>query len=92
VCAVLMFVAAHIVAWYCLGGGWRGAARAPFAVMVPAIGLIVLDAVFFDSYQGLLLKIGTLVSWELLYLLGYATLRIMMRSQPAVPDQGLPRK
>lgn len=81
--AILMFVAAHIVAWHCLGGGWRGAARAPFAVMVPALGLLVLNAVFFDSYQGLLLKIWTLVSWELLYLLGYATLRIMTRPTPA---------
>jgi chromate transport protein ChrA len=77
-----MFVMAHLVAWHVLGGGWRGAARAPFAVMVPAIALLVLNAVFYDSYQGLLLRLWALISWEFLYLLGYVTLRMMMRSSP----------
>lgn len=82
--AVFTFVIAHMVAWQALGGGWRGAARAPFAVLVPALGLILLNAVFYDSYQGLLLKIWALLSWEFLYILGYATLRIMMRPSPPV--------
>ena len=80
--AVFMFVMAHLVAWHVLGGGWRGAARAPFAVTVPAIALLVLNAVFYDSYQGLLLRLWALISWEFLYLLGYVTLRMMMRSSP----------
>ncbi|MDQ8698868.1 hypothetical protein [Hyphomicrobium sp. LHD-15] len=80
--AVFMFVMAHLVAWHALGGGWRGAARAPFAVMVPAVALLVLNAVFYDSYQGLLLRLWALISWEFLYLFGYVTLRMMMRSTP----------
>lgn len=79
---VLMFVVAHIVAWAALGGGWRGAARAPFAVLVPAVALIVLNAVFYDSYNDLLSKIWAFLSWEFLYLLGYLTLRIMTRASP----------
>ncbi len=79
---VLMFVVAHIVAWAALGGGWRGAARAPFAVLVPAVALIVLNAVFYDSYNDLLIKIWAFLSWEFLYLLGYLTLRIMTRASP----------
>jgi hypothetical protein len=81
--AVLMFVMAHIVAWQCLGGGWRGAARAPFAVLVPALGLILLNAVFYDSYRDVLLTIWVLLSWEFLYFIGYAMLRIMTR--PSAP-------
>lgn len=79
---VLMFVVAHVVAWAALGGGWRGAARAPFAVLVPAVALIVLNAVFYDSYNDLLIKIWAFLSWEFLYLLGYLTLRIMTRASP----------
>jgi hypothetical protein len=83
--AVFMFVLAHIVAWQVLGGGWRGAARAPFAVLVPAMGLILLNAVFFDSYRDVLLTIWVLLSWEFLYFMGYAILRIALRSSPPPP-------
>jgi hypothetical protein len=76
---ILTFVLAHIVAWSAQGGGWRGAARAPFIVFVPAFALILLRAVFFDSYGNLGLKLGTLLSWEVLYFFCYVTLRVAMR-------------
>ncbi|MBX9864072.1 MAG: hypothetical protein K2Y42_15135 [Hyphomicrobium sp.] len=77
---ILTFVLAHIVAWSAQGGGWRGAARAPFVVFVPALALILLQAVFFDSYANLGLKLGTLLSWEVLYFFCYVTLRVALRS------------
>ena len=73
---VLVFVLAHIVAWYALGGGWRGAARAPFAILIPALALLLLHAVVEDAFQSLPLKIGTLLSWEVVYFLGYLCLRL----------------
>lgn len=76
---VLTFVLAHIVAWSAQGGGWRGAARAPFIVFIPAVAVILLDAVFSDSYGNLALRLGTLLSWEMLYLFAYVTLRVAMR-------------
>lgn len=82
---VFTFVLAHVVAWSALGGGWRGAARAPFAVFVPALALLLLDAVFFESYAGLPLKVGTLAAWELLYFFGYLCLRIAARPVPVRP-------
>lgn len=88
--AVLMFVLAHIVAWSALGGGWRGAARAPIAVLGPALALLILNAVMNDSYASLGLMIGTLIAWELLFFFGYICLRIMAR--PAQQPQSLPRR
>jgi hypothetical protein len=79
---ILAFVLAHIVAWSALGGGWRGAARAPFAVLLPALALLLLDAVFYDNYAGLAAKVMTLVSWEGLYFFLYLCLRITMRQAP----------
>ncbi len=76
---VFSFTLAHIVAWTALGGGWRGAARAPFLVLVPAFALILLDAVFFDSYGRLPLKLGTLLAWEALYVFAYVMLRMALR-------------
>ena len=84
---VLTFVLAHIVAWSALGGGWRGAGRAPFAVFFPALALLLLDAVWTDSYGDLGLKVGTLASWELLYFFLYVCLRIAVRPSA----QALPR-
>ncbi|HYD14875.1 MAG TPA: hypothetical protein VEA77_00605 [Hyphomicrobium sp.] len=86
--AVFMFVLAHIVAWNILGGGWRGAARAPFAVLLPALALLLLDAVFFDNYGNLGLKLATLVSWEVLYFFLYICLRITMRPSAPLPNGG----
>jgi hypothetical protein len=83
-----MFVLAHIVAWNILGGGWRGAARAPFAVLLPALALLLLDAVFFDNYGNLGLKLITLVSWEGLYFFLYICLRILARPSASEPDGG----
>lgn len=83
VCAlsfILVFVTAHIIAWSVMGGGWRAAARAPFAVVVPAAGLLLLDGVMNDAYQGLAAKLGTLVAWELAYLFLYLCLRICARA------------
>ncbi|WP_333794978.1 hypothetical protein [Hyphomicrobium sp.] len=88
--AVLAFVVAHIVAWLALGGGWRGAGRAPLAVFVPASALMLLDAIFFESYSHLGAQIITLVSWEALYFFLYVCLRIV--SRPAEPRQALPRR
>lgn len=78
---IFTFVLAHIVAWSAQGGGWRGAARAPFVVFVPAFALILLQAVFFDSYGNLGLKLGTLLSWEVLYFFCYVTLRVALRPE-----------
>lgn len=89
-CVVFMFVLAHIVAWAALGGGWRGASRAPFAVLLPALALILLQAVTQDSYGDLGLKVGTLVSWELGYFFLYICLRIAVR--PGSDTQALPRR
>jgi Gpi18-like mannosyltransferase len=86
---ILTFVLAHIVAWSALGGGWSGAGRAPFAVFFPALALLVLNAVWTDSYTDLGLKIGTLASWEMLYFFLYVCLRIALR--PTV-RQALPRR
>lgn len=89
-CAVLMFVLAHTVAWSVLGGGWRGAGRAPFAVFLPALALLLLDAVLSDSYADLGLKVYTLAAWEMLYFFLYVCLRLV--SRPLVPRQALPRR
>lgn len=88
--AVLAFVLAHIVAWLALGGGWRGAGRAPFAVFVPALALILLDAVLTNSYANVGLMVATLASWEMLYLFLYVCLRLV--SRPLPPRQALPRR
>ncbi len=82
---VLTFALAHIVAWASLGGGWRGAARAPFVVFLPAVALLLLDAVFNDNYAGLALKLSTLLSWELLYFFLYLCLRIAFRPIAQTP-------
>jgi hypothetical protein len=87
---ILAFVLAHIVAWSALGGGWRGAGRAPFAVFLPALALILLDAVLNDSFAGLGMRIGTLVSWELLYFFLYVCLRLVLPSGSS--GQALPRR
>ncbi|HEX2841536.1 hypothetical protein [Hyphomicrobium sp.] len=81
----LVFVLAHIVAWSALGGGWRGAARAPFTVLFPALALLLLDAVFNDNYAGLGLKLTTLLSWEMLYFFLYLCLRIALRPVASAP-------
>lgn len=80
---VLAFVVAHFAAWRVLGGGWRGAARAPFVVFLPAVALLLLDAVFFDRYDSLPLKVGTLISWQLMYFFVLVCLRIATRPAPA---------
>lgn len=87
---ILMFVLAHIVAWSALGGGWRGAGRAPFAVFLPALALILLDAVWNDSYGSLVANAGMLLSWELLYFFLYVCLRLTVR--PISNGQALPRR
>ncbi len=87
---ILAFVVAHLVAWSALGGGWRGAGRAPFAVFLPALALVLLDAVWGDSYADLGRRIGLLVSWEMLYFFLYACLRIAFR--PGARAQALPRR
>ncbi len=83
---ILAFVLAHMVACGQLGGGWRGAARAPFLVFPPAAALIVLDGVAHDSYALILPRVTTLFTWELLYLFGYVVLRLA--SRPFVPNIG----
>lgn len=88
--AVLAFVLAHIAAWSALGGGWRGAGRAPFMVFFPALALILLDAVLSDSPAVLGLRIATLASWEMLYFFLYVCLRLV--SRPIVVRQVLPRR
>ncbi|WP_295556962.1 hypothetical protein [uncultured Hyphomicrobium sp.] len=87
---VFTFVLAHIVAWSALGGGWRGAGRAPFAVFFPALALLLLDAVWNDSYGNLGAKLAVLASWELLYFFLYVCLRVAMR--PFSNAQALPRR
>lgn len=87
---ILTFVLAHIVAWSALGGGWRGAGRAPFAVFVPAMALLLLDAVWNDSYGSLGAKVLVLISWELLYFFLYVCLRLTVR--PVSNGQALPRR
>jgi hypothetical protein len=82
---IVSFVLAHIVAWNVLGGGWSGAARAPFAVMIPAVALLLLDAVLFDNYVGLGMRLMVLVSWEALYFFLYICLRIITRPSSAPP-------
>lgn len=78
---IFTFSLAHIVAWSALGGGWSGAARAPFVVFIPAFALVLLEAVFFDSYGNLGLKLGTLLSWEVMYFFCYVTLRVALRPE-----------
>jgi hypothetical protein len=81
---ILMFVTAHIIAWSAMGGGWRGAARAPFVVFVPAAALLLLEGVMNEAYDGLAAKLGTLVAWELAYFFLYLCLRICARAvEPA---------
>jgi len=82
---ILAFVAAHIVAWNALGKGWRGAARAPFAVFPPVVALLLLNAVFRDSFAELPYQLWAFASWEALYFLVYACLRVMLR--PLQPVQ-----
>ena len=76
---ILAFVLAHMVASTQLGGGWRGAARAPFLVFPPALALIVLDGVVHDTYAQIMPRALTLLSWELLYIFGYVLLRLLSR-------------
>ena len=81
---ILVFVTAHIVAWSALGGGWRGAARAPFAVFVPAAAIILLDGVLTDGHADTGMKLGTLLAWELAYFFLYLCLRVGWRAvEPA---------
>lgn len=87
---IFMFVLAHIVAWSVLGGGWRGAGRAPFAVFPLALAVILLNAVLTDSYGNLGMVVGTLVAWELLYFFLYICLRLVIGVGPS--DQALPRR
>ena len=87
---ILMFVLAHIVAWSALGGGWRGAGRAPFAVFLPAVALVLLDAILNDSYRDVGMKLLTLLSWELLYFFLYICLRLVVGPGPST--QTLPRR
>ena len=82
---IVAFVMAHIVAWHILGGGWPGAARAPFAVLIPASALLLLDAVFFDNYVGLGAKLLALATWEGLYFFLYICLRVITRPSAAPP-------
>ncbi len=89
---IFTFVLAHMVAWSALGGGWRGAARAPFAVLVPALALLLIDAIFNDNYAGLGAKVSVPASWEAGYFFLYLCLRIMARAVPS-PNQALgPRR
>lgn len=81
---ILAFVLAHMVAATQLGGGWRGAARAPFLVFPPAFALIVLDGVVHDTFSAILPRTLTLLSWELLYLFGYVLLRLLTRPVPPI--------
>lgn len=90
-CVVFTFVMAHIVAWSALGGGWRGAARAPFVVFFPALALILLDAVWTESFSELGLRVGTLASWEALYLFIYVCVRLVIRPA-STAVQALPRR
>jgi hypothetical protein len=77
---VLMFVTAHLVAWWVLGGGWRGAARAPFAVFVPATAVLLLDGLFNEtSGTETVARIATLLSWEAAYFFLYLILRLVRR-------------
>jgi len=80
--AVIAFVTAHTVAWNALGRGWRGAARAPFAVFLPVVALLLLKAMFGDSYGVLPLEVVTFASWEALYFFLYACLRILFKPLP----------
>jgi hypothetical protein len=80
----LVFATAHIVAWSAMGGGWPGAARAPFAVFLPAAALIGIDGVINDALADAWAKIGTLLAWELAYFFLYLCLRLGWRSvEPA---------
>lgn len=80
---VLIFVSAHLVAWWVLGGGWRGAVRAPFAVFVPSVAVLLIDGMINDSAEALA-QIATLLSWELALLFLYLALRIGRRAiEPA---------
>lgn len=78
--ASLAFVLAHLVACCVLGGGWRGAARAPFLVFPPTLALIFLDGVVYDNFAQVAPKAVTLLTWELLYLFCYVFMRLMMRT------------
>lgn len=82
---ILAFVLAHMVAATQFGGGWRGAARAPFLVFPPALALIVLDGVVHDAYAMILPRAFTLASWELLYIFAYVLLRLLSRPGAGVP-------
>lgn len=77
---LLVFAMAHVIAWFALGGGWRGAARAPFVVFVPATAMVLLDAVFTDSYTHLVARLVTLLGWEAGYFFFYLCLRICSRA------------
>jgi hypothetical protein len=79
-----------MVAWSALGGGWRGAGRAPFAVFFPALALVLLDAVWTSSFTAVGATILALLSWEMLYLFLYICLRVMLRPAPSL--QALPRR
>jgi len=87
---ILTFVMAHVVAWAVLGANWRGAARAPFAVMLPAVAMVLLNAVLTDSYGALGWQLLTLISWEIGYFFLYVCLRMVIPAAPQV--QALPRK
>lgn len=87
---VFTFVLAHIVACSALGGGWRGAGRAPFVVFGPALALVLLNAVITDSYSALGWQVGTLVGWELGYFFLYLCVRMIVPIAPQ--SQALPRR
>jgi hypothetical protein len=87
---ILAFVLAHIVAWSALGGGWRGAGRAPFAVFLPALALILLNAILNESYSAVGMMIATLAAWELLYFFLYVCGRLAVGSGSG--SQALPRR
>lgn len=83
---VIAFVAVHVIAWNALGRGWSGAARSPFVVFPPVAALLVLDAIFHDSYADLPLKLGTFVSWQAMCFFLYACLRILLKPAPQSPQ------
>lgn len=61
-----LVIMAHIVAWLAMGGTWSAAFRAPIAVLIPSVGVVLLHSAMFHGFSYLPYVLGQLVAFEAL--------------------------
>lgn len=64
----------HPVAWIAMGRGWGAAFKAPFAVLLPGVALIVAHATMFEGFQNLPPIFSAILVFEVFFLFAVACL------------------